>query len=738
MMQKGIQEPSLLATHLIQDATLYSKPLQLVSFDMEKAFDRVGHAIIIQALRAFGVPEIMVQAISHYTLVGYAYVEVNGRKGILITIKTGSGQGDPLSSILFLISTEPLNRILCSSFMELMYTAEDDITVGPILYADDNLTPLAVQNADQIQSILQLYDEYTGVSGLNINVNKTTALCINTSREVREGLERAGLSLTNTAKHLGIHLAPTIEATVEATMAAIDPKAIERRILATTPPTDLLHRALLVNIAFTPIYNHVFMALPVSNNHTDGLQTAVLKLLWTRQVDGHTKQKRRLVAKTRLGAGLEMGGLGIQPIEHTVQGFQQNLLQKIYKRVNQPANGSLLPQVLNKLLMRVHRPSIEEHVERMGPQQWNLTATRLESKNKMFAQAFRAISTLLQLYEVNKDGWHHAPIFGHTKASLLYPFTMAEADMLWGWDIIVVSQLFNINELTGKLDRSDNAALAGRLQHYPLLRHKLSLLTGQLRNNSFLDKTSVAVTTLALLFRKDYNISQTYKRLLRHNLHQAMGAPPAFGTRERDGVYVPERQTFLDSFKVLSLPYLSSKTKEVAFQILNRTVWTNNKSYKSGLGPSPQCHRCEEIETMEHLLYLCPSYSEGLWAEFGRALTQTITQYANEYTARIELTPKEIIYNKPHPAILLRIPDKLVRYCILALVQEIKRNIIFRRMQLTEPSRQEVSRLRLQAHLLSVIRKLISLLEYQGIVQNNAPISFLKVLNTVICTNVQE
>jgi hypothetical protein len=55
-------------------------------------------------------------------------------------------------------------------------------------------------------------------------------------------------------------------------MAAIDPKAIERRILATTPPTDMLHRALLVNLAFTPIYNHVFMALPVTSNHTDELQ----------------------------------------------------------------------------------------------------------------------------------------------------------------------------------------------------------------------------------------------------------------------------------------------------------------------------------------------------------------------------------------------------------------------------------------------------------------------------------
>jgi hypothetical protein len=86
---------------------------------------------------------------SQYTLVGYAYVEVNGRKGILITIKTGSGQGDPLSSILFLIATEPLNKLLSTAFQELMYTAEDESMVGPILYEDDNLTPLALQNAQK-------------------------------------------------------------------------------------------------------------------------------------------------------------------------------------------------------------------------------------------------------------------------------------------------------------------------------------------------------------------------------------------------------------------------------------------------------------------------------------------------------------------------------------------------------------------------------------------------------------
>jgi hypothetical protein len=63
MAQRGIQEPSLLATHLILDANYFCKPLQLISFDMEKDFDQVGHCIIVQVLCAFGVPEIMIMAI---------------------------------------------------------------------------------------------------------------------------------------------------------------------------------------------------------------------------------------------------------------------------------------------------------------------------------------------------------------------------------------------------------------------------------------------------------------------------------------------------------------------------------------------------------------------------------------------------------------------------------------------------------------------------------------------------
>ncbi len=106
--------------------TGHSRPLQLVNFDIEKAFDWVEHHIILQVLRAFGLLEIMIMTLQHYAAVGFTFCEVNGQKGIFIPIKTGSGQRNPVSVILlFLVATEPLNSLLATAFMELLYTTEE-------------------------------------------------------------------------------------------------------------------------------------------------------------------------------------------------------------------------------------------------------------------------------------------------------------------------------------------------------------------------------------------------------------------------------------------------------------------------------------------------------------------------------------------------------------------------------------------------------------------------------------
>ncbi len=114
---------------------------------------------------------------------------------------------------------------------------------------------------------------------------------------------------------------------------------------------------------------------------------------------------------------------------------------------------------------------------------------------------------------------------------------------------------------------------------------------------------------------------------------------------------------FPSSFRLPNLRKPSSKTKETAFQILNRTVWTNNKAFQSGLlDPPPVIVGMRSRRSNTSFIH-APNYSEKLWLEIGQTLTSSITQYANEYTVRIEFTPNETIFNKPHPAILLRIND---------------------------------------------------------------------------------
>jgi hypothetical protein len=80
-------------------------------------------------------------------------------------------------------------------------------------------------------------------------------------------------------------------------------------------------------------YNHALMALPLEPQYTvpwnfTGKFSAYYLL--TKQMDGQTIQKRRLVAKRRIVAGVIMGRLGIPHLDKTIRRFPQNLIQKIH------------------------------------------------------------------------------------------------------------------------------------------------------------------------------------------------------------------------------------------------------------------------------------------------------------------------------------------------------------------------------------------------------------------------
>jgi hypothetical protein len=102
-------------------------------------------------------------------------------------------------------------------------------------------------------------------------------------------------------------------------------------------------------------------------------------------------------------------------------------------------------------------------------------------------------------------------------------------------------------------------------------------------------------------------------------------------------------------------------------------------------------------------------------------LADSLTQFFNDFSTddvpRVDLGQTNVIYNIPHPSLLLHIHDKELRNAVLLLVQKIKRDIIYRRMNLSPSAHQVTDPKRLASQIDSAIRRVCSYLQYIGFVK---------------------
>jgi hypothetical protein len=335
------------------------------------------------------------------------------------------------------------------------------------------------------------------------------------------------------------------------------------------------------------------MVLPTTEEDIDPLQKEITGFLWTRTNDSNTIQKRRLVAAKRLPASFDKGGLQIQHPRDTSSGLRLNLIQKSYKKILSGAD-TMFTRILEEMLRQKGRPNLATHVESLGPTEWEKTASKIITKNRMVGMAFQSMTDYLTKLEDSPEDWHLAPVRGHTKFSKLLPLYPAEAATLEVQRITTVSQLFDMH-LSGRIDKAISQEVLTSLAPYPMLRHKLKTLVQSLLKQPFHNKYSCPRSNLATLAKLDVNLSRRFRVKNRELLDTTIGVAPSYQTRIRDGLAVrPSQRDFTNAYSILRLPTITSKTRETAFQILNRTIWTNNKAYKSRMRPDPYCERCKK------------------------------------------------------------------------------------------------------------------------------------------------
>ena len=210
--------------------------------------------------------------------------------------------------------------------------------------------------------------------------------------------------------------------------------------------------------------------------------------------------------------------------------------------------------------------------------------------------------------------------------------------------------------------------------------------------------------------------------------------PPAYLTRQHDNVPTIPLQDFKDSYNVVSNTLLPSKTKENAFQTLNRTLWTNNKAFKSGIHKIPLCPYCEHVETMEHLLADCDTYSGQRWENLFRAMTLAMRDFTSFSSASVLITYRSIFFHQEISNLKSYKLTHQVRQAIPLLIHETRRHIYSRRISSvidTETPR-TITIHTIIAHNALVTNKVISYLKYISYMKWKDAIRFLTLVSDYV------
>ena len=712
---KSIQSASFPIIEAINEAERNAKSLQLLSVDIQSAFDSIDPNCIFQVMTQEQFPSIFVEAMANLTSTGTGRVNLKGNTGHTFDIKCGSGQGNPPSAGNFNLGTDPLLRALNKTLLRIQYRYDNGITLPTTAYADDHLHGLNLLRAEQVKCILEVYHDYEKVSGLKISPGKTVILGINTPGELLHQIQvETGIQVVDGFRFLGLEIRSTYADMVNESYASAHTRQQAKYDKIHSSHLDMMHKKQLISSVIIPSYNHIFMALGVHEEWCKKIDDHCVKLLWTHNDGGIIRQKRRLIARRRLNASHEYGGLQLTFSEQTAKGLLLNGLKRIKEQTHMHSDQKfIMTKLFEHEVFRIMGVTLGQLFKMAGPRIWKHIANTTQSA--IVKQMCDAMSGFLAIQEKNKDTWLAMPILGHTFSSPLFRITVHEALILSRHGYTHVSQLFAINEMTGKINKGASADFHVLDEN---LRAKCRALRARIGSSIDLSiDYTPGESILKTLDRVKW--SNTYKKIYRNKVDNTFTGPPSYFSRQKDGIPVPEMKKFMAGYKKLFRLKLHSKTLETNFLLLNRQIWTNLKQNLSGGEEEAlaSCNLCGQVENTMHMMFECEQYSEPMWRILGENLTFIESK-------RIVMHAYSVLYNLDINHLSPTKNDE-----VLYFVQEIKRSIIFRRyLRCTgQGGNVNYNENRIIAHLLLVLKKTLYQKQLEG-----SEYGYLELLNQTL------
>ena len=175
----------------------------VMGVDFEAAFDTVSWEFLSNALEKYNFGHYFRKLVNVLFLNAdlNSRILLDGNLGTKVFMQRGIRQGDPISGYLFNLVMEPLAHQLNTSPLIKGIDISDSTEVRLSQYADD-LIVFSSANTCSIKGILHELNNYSKISGLKVNVQKTK--CLPIGQVQTDTLMELGLSVVTEMKILGI------------------------------------------------------------------------------------------------------------------------------------------------------------------------------------------------------------------------------------------------------------------------------------------------------------------------------------------------------------------------------------------------------------------------------------------------------------------------------------------------------------------------------------------------------
>lgn len=166
--------------------------------DLAKAYDNLNWQFLLNVLHAIDLSEKFIGWLKECFTTPSFSIAVNGELIGYFQGRKGLRQGDPISSLLFVLAMDVLSKKLDNGAINQVFRAHP-MCVAPLVthlsFADDILI-FFYGSESSVQGILSILDGFKITSGLGINRDKTTLFIDGGNLENNEELSnRFGLQL---------------------------------------------------------------------------------------------------------------------------------------------------------------------------------------------------------------------------------------------------------------------------------------------------------------------------------------------------------------------------------------------------------------------------------------------------------------------------------------------------------------------------------------------------------------